>query len=78
MDDLKKEIEASLRESRDHLALKGHLVEESNTSSVRGATESLQTKQEVIPPQSKADEQLIDLLSEPVATVQPDQTNALV
>lgn len=78
MDDLKKAIEASLRESKDHLTLKGRLPEETNTSSNQVDTEPPQTKQESFTPQPKADEPLIDLLSEPAATVQPAQTNALV
>lgn len=64
MSDIKRAIEASLQESRDHLAAKGRLGEESAPPSV---VQTSQAPQNTQPPQTEAP--LIDFLSDPTPSV---------
>ncbi len=66
---LKKDVEASLKESRNHLASKGRLGDGSGTTSVKTPV----TAQEIKP---HKEEVLIDLLSDDAPI--PDHSNALV
>mmetsp|Transcript_12259 Transcript_12259/g.14259 ORF Transcript_12259/g.14259 Transcript_12259/m.14259 type:complete len:396 (-) Transcript_12259:371-1558(-) len=74
MDDLKKAIAASLEESRNHLASRGKLEDESNAPS---SVKTPQTPLEAQPPQ---DEVLIDFFSNPIPnnTHPVENQNALV
>ena len=84
MDDLKKAIEASISESRKHLASRGKLEEESVTHSSVKTPASPPVEE--VQPQKTVEEPLIDFFSDPIPTVsspvQPpqasDASNALV
>jgi len=79
MEDLKKAIQASLKESRDHLVSKGRLEDESAKSATPSSVKTPITPQEAQPP--KAEDLLIDFLSEPTpSTTVPTsvQQNAMV
>ena len=68
MDDLKKAIEASISESRQHLASRGKMEEGSAVSSVKTPASP---PVEEVKPQKTVDEPLIDFFSDPIPTVSP-------
>eukprot|EP00551_Chaetoceros_affinis_P017526 CAMPEP_0203691026 /NCGR_PEP_ID=MMETSP0091-20130426/3357_1 /ASSEMBLY_ACC=CAM_ASM_001089 /TAXON_ID=426623 /ORGANISM="Chaetoceros affinis, Strain CCMP159" /LENGTH=403 /DNA_ID=CAMNT_0050561379 /DNA_START=72 /DNA_END=1283 /DNA_ORIENTATION=+ len=75
MDDLKRAIEESLKESKQHLARKGLLEkEEEEESATPSSTKTPLTPQEV-QPSPKSEELLIDFFSDPIpSTVNPTPT----
>lgn len=68
MNDLKKAIEASINESRQHLTSRGKLEEGSAVSSVKTPASP---PVEEVKSQKIVEEPLIDFFSDPIPTVSP-------